>query len=166
MTKKDKKKVVIKELPAKVKIIRQIPKEDHQSQRPSGLEKREEEIENETISMPSQPNPIIIRPSPQPVQQFPRNVGNTAVQQSPQEDSQAVRRWYAQSIAQGSDRKYQTSSAPTSIIPQDTTFGRNPFSGSQDIQNVRGKSIDDEKNYDLSKEPGKKESRRRYPWEV
>jgi hypothetical protein len=163
MAKKEKKKVTIRELPAKFKIIRQIPREEHQSQRSSGLERREEEIEREIVSTPSQANPIIIRSSPQ--SQAVSGTGNTALQQSPQEDSQEVRRWYSQTAAQA-ERKYQTQNTTAAVIPQDTTFGRDPFNRSQDLQNVSGQSIDDKKNYDLSKSPEKKDSRRRYPWEI
>ncbi|MBM3232649.1 hypothetical protein FJZ18_00585 [Candidatus Pacearchaeota archaeon] len=164
MVQKGKKKVVIKELAAKVKIIRQIPKEEHQSQRPSGLERREEEVEREIISMPSGTSPMMIRPSPVQPQASPR-AGNTALQQNPQEDSQEVKRWYAQTAVQAG-RKYQAQNTAATVIPQDITFGRNPLNRGQDIQGIRGQSMNDEKNYDLSKSPEKRDSRRRYPWEV
>ena len=167
-----KEKVAIKELPAKVKIIRQISGKEVDSNQPlSGLEKKEQEVERELSidSLPSStPNANFLMRSNVPPQQMPRTTGNTAVQQRPQEDSDEVKRWYAQSarLASGSDeRRYQLSENRTNISSQNTLLNQGGIGKNQELQNLQGNSISNEEKYNL-KTPEKKESRRRYPWEV
>ncbi|MEK6825279.1 MAG: hypothetical protein AABY00_00675 [Nanoarchaeota archaeon] len=165
-----KEKIIIKEIPSKVKIIRQISEEERTpSARPSGLERREEEVEREFSSSATSNtnNNFLIRSNAPPtsIQQV-RTTGNTAVQQNPQEESEAVRRWYAQSTKTAEqERKYQLSTQGSAVIPQDNSFGRRMIGENQELQNIQNRSIDNEDKYNLNK-PEKKETRRRYPWEV
>src|SRR3989344_9561964 len=143
-------KTIIKEIPAKVKVIRQISKEEENrmpSPRPSGLERREQEIEREFSNSVTAADPntnFLIRAnvSPQSISQA-RTTGNTASQRRPQEDSDAVKRWYAQSLRTAEqERKYQVAQSGSTVIPQDTTFGRKMIGENQELQNLHGQSID------------------------
>lgn len=164
-----KEKVTIKELPAKVKIIRQISEQERQgrAEATSGLEKREEEVERELSSTESVPHfsqGNNFTPAPGVVRQ--RVAGNTAVQQNPQEDSAEVRKWYAQStrLTPGRDEEKYRLPFKREFGQASDALSRRNIRGNEELQNLNSSSQDDEK-YQLVK-PEKKETKRRYPWEA
>ncbi len=170
MVKKEKKeKVTIKELPAKVTIIRQISEEERkESSRSSGLEQREEEVERELSSTESvqhfsQGNNFI------PSQSVPQTAtGNTTVQQRPQEDSEAVKRWYVQStrLTPGRDEeKYRLPFKQELGQASRDPMSRRNIGGNQELMNLSGSSDTNDDDYELVK-PEKKDTRKRYPWEA
>ncbi len=167
--KKKKSKVVIKELQPKVKIIRQLERfESFSSSKISGLEKREQEIEREVTAFSdnAEDSNFLIKSSATP-QQSPRTTGNTAIQQRPQEDSEDVKKWYSQStrLTPGRDGERYKQVFKQDLTQQQDNLRRSTIGANQELQELGNKSSGEDDKYSLVK-PEKKDSRRRYPWEV
>lgn len=156
------KKVKIKEIPSKIKNIKEIPRQNSQSSDTTSITE-----EHESSSQTSSSNLALII----------SNIGSVSsssqqVQPELQEkDDSDVRAFYASTsnlTAEQLARKYEISRASTSLTIS------NPLTEQSRINNMENEELralhpigqeSIEKNYSLDK-PREERPRRRYPWEV